>query len=123
MSINQSGVYPKVTEITFDSQKFHSRTRNHALILHAYLCLAVSWMMRPFNTVFSSAREQYASFLPVAVEAAPVDEKNVSAFRPVGADAFIKIHSFLAVVWNVLTTPFRYLSDMLSETGNFKLQA
>lgn len=129
MSFDKSGVYPKVSVVTFDDQKYQSRAQKYALIVHAYLCLAVLFVISPALKGFHYLRDKYAPENGISLSErihylnlAPEEEKDAGILRPTGAVTFSKIYAALAYVWNFLATPFRYMNDVLSNTDSLKLK-
>lgn len=129
MSFDKSGVYPKVSMVNFDDQKYQSRKQRYALIVHAYLCFAALFVISPVLKVFHHLRVKYSPENGVTLSEkihylnlAPEDEKDAGILRPFSAVTLSKIYDTLAYVWNLLDTPFRYVGDVLSGTDSLKLK-
>lgn len=92
MSFDKSGMYLKVSVANFDNQKFQSRAQKYALIVHAYICLAVMFVMSPLFKAFHYLRDKYNSengifppeyhhYMDYAIE----NETKARMFRPFSA--------------------------------------
>jgi hypothetical protein len=120
MLFDKSGMYPKVSVANFDDQKYQSRAQKYALIAHAYLCLVALFVVSPILKAFDYIREYTPSNAPRRVNAANWNEAYL--LRPFGAVTLSKIYNALAHVWNLMATPFRYVSDALASTDSLKLK-
>jgi hypothetical protein len=84
------------------------------------LCLAALFVVSPILKAFDYIREYAPSNAPRRVNAANWNEAYL--LRPFGAVTLSKIYNALAYVWNLLATPFRYMSDALAGTDSLKLK-
>lgn len=115
----KSGSYPIVS---FNDQKFQTRTQRYALIVHAYLCLGVSFIIDPLFRLLGSLRQYLPGSNPLhaSMITTPDNEDGISLMRPLYARIASRIHTSLMLVVNVIAFPFLWVYNLAISTSQFE---